>query len=196
MSCSHVSIGHASPASVAFCSVRDDVESARQESVLDVSSSKAGPVYAVFDLRNFLQGRWLVERLFLDCTEGNRGTFSGIACFSEAGAGDLSYHEEGQMCYGNHTGVARRYYLYRFPSAYLAMVRLADGRPFHDLDLRQGHWQSIHVCREDCYRGRIRAWSRDRWELRWEVLGPHKNLEIISHYFSTATRGRELDQSK
>ena len=142
---------------------------------------KTTHLHPVLDLRRFLAGRWLVLRLFLDRGEQKSGKFLGTACFAKAGQG-LAYREEGQVRYGGYSGIARQYYRYSFPSAHCAKVHFTDDRLFHDLDLRQGYWQSTHLCDEDCYHGRVQAWSPDRWELEWEVLGPRKDLRIATRY--------------
>ncbi len=105
----------------------------------------------------------------------------GTACFAKAGQ-CLAYREKGQVRYGDYSGIAKQYYLYSFPSAHCAKVHFTDDRLFHDLDLRQGYWQSTHLCGEDRYHGRVQAWSPDRWELKWEVLGPRKDLRIATRY--------------
>jgi hypothetical protein len=153
----------------------------RQGSAGDQSAPKEPDLHRVLELRNFLEGRWSVVRLFVDRGEHKSGTFLGRAYFVEAGEG-LAYREEGQMRYGDYSGIAKRYYVYSFSSAYYAKVQFADGRLFHDLDLRQGYWQTIHRCGEDRYRGRIQACSPERWELGWEVLGPCKDFRIASRY--------------
>jgi len=93
-------------------------------------------------------------RLFLDRGEQKRGKFLGTACFAKAGQ-CLAYREKGQVRYGDYSGIAKRYYLYSFPSAHCAKVHFPDDRLFHDLDLRQGYWQSTHLCGEDRYHGRV-----------------------------------------
>ena len=144
-------------------------------------------LYPVLDLRRFLKGQWLVLRLLRDRREEKNGKFLGKAGFAKTGQG-LAYREEGHMHYGSYSGTARRYYRYSFPSAHYAKVHLTDDRLFHDLDLRQGYWESTHLCGEDRYHARVQAWSPDRWELTWDVLGPRKDHNIISSYMKYGTR--------
>lgn len=138
-------------------------------------------LYPVLDLRSFLKGQWLILRLFLDRGEQKSGKFLGRVCFTKTGQG-LAYREEGHMRYGSYSGIARRYYRYSFPSAHYAKVHFTDDQLFHDLDLRQGYWESTHLCGADRYHGRVQAWSPNRWELKWDVLGPRKDLRIATRY--------------
>lgn len=84
--------------------------------------------------------------------------------------------------------MASRQYRFEFSSAAVANVRFSDGGLFHELDLRDGEWRMLHHCGDDRYDGWVRACGNDAWQLTWRVLGPHKNLLIVSDYRRSAAR--------
>ncbi|MGV9250345.1 DUF6314 family protein [Streptomyces sp. NPDC003697] len=63
-----------------------------------------------------------------------------------------------------------------------AEVRFADGRPFHDLDLRSGRHVADHPCAADLYRGEFTVRDRDHWRTVWRVRGPAKDLVLTTDY--------------
>ena len=62
------------------------------------------------------------------------------------------------------------------------LVRFADGRPFHPLDLREGGCAVAHPCGEDRYEGEYRVAGPDELEVRWRLRGPAKDGRIASRY--------------
>ncbi len=102
--------------------------------------------------------------------------------------GALTYREEGRLALGGFETLAHQSYLYAFPAPHLAHraeVRFADGRAFHLLDLRDGHWSAEHVCGADLYRGRFRVEGADRWSVLWTVTGPRKD-QFLESFFTRA----------
>src|ERR1700744_6503907 len=106
----------------------------------------SGPV----QLAAWLHGRWTVRRTI----NGDGGHFNGVAEFTPAGGEQdvTRWVEHGDLTLGAYTGPARRA-LPLHPGAAGLQVRFDDGRPFHDLDLRHGHWEPTHLCGPDTYRG-------------------------------------------
>ena len=155
--------------------------------------------YPVADLRAYLAGPWVIRRTLADRRNGAQGHFEGRATFTPlerfrfAGAaseqlGALTYREEGRLALGGFETLAHQSYLYAFPAPHLAHraeVRFADGRAFHLLDLRDGHWSAEHVCGADLYRGRFRVEGADRWSVLWTVTGPRKD-QFLESFFTRA----------
>ncbi|MFE1249097.1 DUF6314 family protein [Streptomyces sp. NPDC058735] len=138
------------------------------------------PVPEVLD---YLAGSWRVERSVRDLAGGDEGRFSGTTGFSPLAGGGLLHHESGTFVW---QGVARpaertlRFLPGRAPGT--ADVRFADGRPFHDLDLRSGRHVVGHPCAADLYRGEFTVLDADRWRTVWRVRGPAKDLVLRTGY--------------
>ncbi|UNO43715.1 hypothetical protein KGS77_05615 [Streptomyces sp. MST-110588] len=153
-----------------------------------------------------MAGRWTVERSLLDVRTGACGSFRGTADFrpvqptAPAGPADpdpaapagptapfgtgavLLHAEEGELTWGaTVTRASRTLRLCPRPDG-TADVTFADGRPFHDLDLRTGHWTTRHPCAQDLYGGTFTVRSADEWHLRWQVNGPAKTQLLRSVY--------------
>jgi hypothetical protein len=122
-----------------------------------------------------LTGHWTVERRVLDLRSGTAGRFRGIATFEPDGR----WIEEGTLEFGAYRGPARREL--RIADG---MVRFADGRPFHPLDLSGRTVE--HLCGDDRYSGRYRRLGPDALEVIWEVSGPDKGQRIESVYRRTS----------
>jgi hypothetical protein len=118
-----------------------------------------------------LTGRWTVERRVLDRRTGAAGRFHGVATF----APDGRWTEEGTLELGAYRGPARRELAIAD-----GMVRFADGRPFHPLDLSGRPVE--HRCGDDRYVGEYRLLGPDALEVVWDVTGPHKHQRIASSY--------------
>ena len=127
----------------------------------------------------FLPGRWTVERTLEDAALG-AGAFAGEAVFTPDGDG-LLWRERGRLRLGAYDGPAERT-LRIVPDGEAWLVRFADGRPFHPLDLRGGTWAVVHPCGEDRYEGDYRVAGPDELEVRWRVRGPAKDARIASRY--------------
>jgi hypothetical protein len=130
-------------------------------------------------LTALLTGRWTVERTLEDAALG-LGTFAGEAVFAPDGDG-LLWREEGRLRLGAYDGPATRT-LRIVPEDGGWMVRFADGRAFHPLDLREGACAVEHPCGEDTYDGVYRVAGPDELEVRWRVRGPAKDGVIASRY--------------
>ncbi|MFD7664523.1 DUF6314 family protein [Streptomyces sp. NPDC059788] len=154
------------------------------------AATAPGP-YAVPDTAEFLAGWWTVDRTVLDVRTGTQGTFRGTAHFRPEGPGDgaapgvLLHVEEGELTWnGATTPATRTLRLCPRPDG-TADVTFADGRPFHDLDLRTGHWTTRHPCAADLYQGEFTVVSPGEWHLRWRVGGPAKSQLLRSVYRKT-----------
>jgi hypothetical protein len=60
------------------------------------------------------------------------------------------------------------------------MVYFTDGRPFVDLDLRTGAWQSNHLCGDDRYEIATFVRSRNIVQERWGVQGPTTDYDAVT----------------
>jgi hypothetical protein len=134
------------------------------------------------DLGRYLCGRWQIARDLVDRARNVVGTFSGIATVIAQDATTLHYVEEGTVDFDGYRGEAVRRYSYDLRDDGSAMVRFADGRDFHVLDLRAGVARARHDCGDDVYLGRIRARSIDRLETRWRVTGPGRDLVLVTQF--------------
>jgi hypothetical protein len=130
-------------------------------------------------LADYLPGRWRVERTLHDAALG-AGRFRGTASFTREG-GALAWMESGRMRLGRYDGPARRE-LRIVPDGDGWEVRFADGRPFHRLDLRDGHSRFTHPCGEDRYAGELALRGPDAFEITWEVSGPAKAQRLRARY--------------
>ncbi|ATL26397.1 DUF6314 family protein [Streptomyces formicae] len=150
-----------------------------------------------------LAGTWHVERTVRDLADGSEGHFSGTVRFTPLPApdeGGLLHHESGTFTWHGTARPAER--TLRFLPGEVpgtARVEFADGRPFHDLDLRTGRHTADHPCAADLYRGDFEVADEDHWRTRWRVGGPAKDLLLITEYVrvparpaagSSARRGR------
>ncbi|MFS0698763.1 DUF6314 family protein [Cellulomonas sp. 179-A 4D5 NHS] len=154
----------------------------------------------------YLLGTWDVERELVDRRAQVVGTFRGTAVFQEltrtAATGGPAEHgsgvsgdapgravvehaERGELTWGGVTGPAGRT-LHVVPRADgSARVTFADGREFHDLDLRTGRWSALHPCVADAYAGTFTVVSPDEWHVRWDVTGPAKDHTLTTTYRRT-----------
>ncbi|MVO90200.1 hypothetical protein GPA10_36975 [Streptomyces sp. p1417] len=163
------------------------------------ATEPTGPVHAVPDVLAFLLGDWRVERTvrdFAGAAAGGaaagpvEGHFSGTTRFTPldgtgpvrdaAGAG-LLHHESGTFTWHGVARPAER--TLRFlpgGRAGTVAVHFADGRFFHDLDLRSGRHTADHPCARDLYRGTFEVYDADHWRTRWRVAGPAKDLLLTT----------------
>ncbi|MGV9991422.1 DUF6314 family protein [Streptomyces sp. NPDC003374] len=139
--------------------------------------------WPVPDALGFLAGRWRVERSVRDLASGEAGSFTGSTAFTALDGGGLLHRESGTFVWRGAARPAGR--TLRFlPGAApgTADVRFADGRPFHDLDLRSGRHLAGHPCAADLYRGEFTVLDADRWRTVWRVRGPAKDLVLTTDY--------------
>ncbi|MBE1595797.1 hypothetical protein H4687_001926 [Streptomyces stelliscabiei] len=116
-----------------------------------------------------------------DLTSGAEGEFTGRTVFSPLNDGGLLHRETGTFVWQGAPRPAER--TLRFlpgPVPGTADVRFADGRPFHDLDLTSGHWQTDHPCVADLYRGEFEVHDEDHWRTIWRVGGPAKDHVLVT----------------
>lgn len=137
--------------------------------------------FTVADLRAFLAGHWRFERDLEDHRAGMTGVITGDATFA-AENGALRYRETGEMRLGDYRGRAHQSYVYRFPDCGTAQVCFTDGRAFHTLDLRGGHWRAVHRCGADTYEGHFRVLGPDAWDAGWRITGPRKDQRLAARY--------------
>lgn len=139
--------------------------------------------YPVPDVAAYLAGRWYVARTVQDLRSGAEGSFRGLADFRPDPAGDgLLHTEEGELTWGGAVHPAGRTLRLRPRPDGTAQIAFADGRPFHDLDLRDGRWTAAHPCAADRYAGTFTAVGADAWHLVWRVGGPAKDQLLRSVY--------------
>ncbi|MEU1515757.1 DUF6314 family protein [Streptomyces sp. NPDC005811] len=135
------------------------------------------------DVLAHLAGRWRVERVVRDPTSGDGGRFRGTTLFSPLDGGGLLHEESGTFTWQGVDRPAER--TLRFLPGLVpgtADVRFADGRPFHDLDLRTGRHTAGHPCAADLYRGEFTVRDADHWRTVWRVGGPAKDLLLTTDY--------------
>ncbi|MFF7725420.1 DUF6314 family protein [Streptomyces sp. NPDC008001] len=131
--------------------------------------------YPVPDAAAYLTGEWSIERALFDLAAGRSGSFRGTAVFRAAGDGRLLHTEDGELHWGGTVSPAGRT-LALLPGADgTCEVTFADGRSFHDLDLRTGSWTVSHPCAADSYEGAFTAVSREEWRVHWRTTGPAKD---------------------
>jgi hypothetical protein len=137
----------------------------------------------VEDLASYLRGSWRIERDILDAAGAPVGRFTGWGRFDLDPEEPvlLRYREEGMLHLGAYAAPASRRLDYRV-HGWRAEVRFVDGRPFHDLDLRDGSDTVQHTCGADLYRGRFEVVSDDSWCHEWSVTGPRKDHLIRTSY--------------
>jgi hypothetical protein len=140
--------------------------------------------WPVPDPVGYLAGRWTIERRLSDDAAGTHGTFTGVGVFTADGGG-LAYEEHGTLDLGHWRGESYRRLRYTPAGPGVLTVEFADGRPFHDLDLRTGFWHAHHPCRADAYEGAFTAVSAEEWHQCWRVHGPAKD-QVIDSVFHRA----------
>ncbi|AWN30832.1 DUF6314 family protein [Streptomyces sp. NEAU-S7GS2] len=139
--------------------------------------------HPVPDVAAYLSGRWSIERTVHDLRTGAEGSFRGTAAFRpDAAGGGLLHSEEGQLSWGGTVAPVSRTLRVRPRPDGTAAIEFADGRPFHDLDLRTGRWTAVHPCAADRYEGTFTAVGPDTWHLEWRVGGPAKDQLLCSVY--------------
>lgn len=137
----------------------------------------------VADTLTFLLGAWRLDRSIEDHRSGTRGTFSGHATLMQPDARAdprASYEERGQLRFGAHAGEARRCLDYRGQEGGVVLVHFCDGRPFVELDLRQGSCRRVHPCGTDRYEITTVVRSETTVEERWRVRGPEKDYAAVT----------------
>ncbi|MEU6355612.1 DUF6314 family protein [Streptomyces sp. NPDC047072] len=142
-----------------------------------------GEFWPVADVLTHLAGSWRTERTVRDLASGDEGEFSGLTVFGQLEGGGLLSEESGTFVWQGVPRPAER--TLRFlpgPTPGTADVRFADGRPFHDLDLRTGRHATDHPCAADLYRGEFTVLDADRWRTVWRVGGPTKDLLLTTDY--------------
>ncbi|MFD5394909.1 DUF6314 family protein [Streptomyces sp. NPDC127097] len=148
----------------------------------DREGTAPGP-HPVPDVAAYLSGRWSIERTVADLRNGPEGRYRGTAEFRpDATGGTLLHHEEGRLAWGGTVQPASRTLRLRPRPDGTAGVEFADGRPFHDLDLRTGRWTAVHPCAADRYEGTFTVVGPDEWHLEWRVGGPAKDQLLRSVY--------------
>ncbi|MGW1781074.1 DUF6314 family protein [Streptomyces sp. NPDC002143] len=142
-----------------------------------------GEFRPVPDVLAYLAGSWRVTRSVRDRASGDEGRFDGVSVFGASDDGGLLQHESGTFVWLGVARPAER--TLRFlpgPTPGTADVRFADGRPFHDLDLRTGRHIADHPCSADLYRGEFTVRDADHWRTVWRVAGPAKDLLLTTDY--------------
>ncbi|MEU5418643.1 DUF6314 family protein, partial [Streptomyces sp. NPDC020667] len=134
----------------------------------------------VQDAAAYLAGWWTVDRTLVDLRTGSCGVFRGTAEFRRLDDASLLHVEDGELSWNGAVNRAGRT-LKLFPQADgTAEVTFADGRFFHDLDLRGGSWTTRHPCGQDLYDGTFTVASPAEWHVRWHTAGPAKDQLLRS----------------
>jgi len=142
----------------------------------------AGPPDAgAASLHAFLAGTWHLDRLARDRRAGVRHVFTGTALATPEGDGLLLDETVAWQVGGQSLTGHRRLHL-AFPAPWRAVVRFADGRFFHNLDLTAGVGGMHHDCPPDRYRGRYRLLGPDAFRVLWLVRGPRKDLVLATDF--------------
>jgi hypothetical protein len=122
-----------------------------------------------------LLGGWRFSRVIEDRREACRHHIDGRLELSVVGRGRIRWRESGQ--WHQETGdveVQRNLWLEREGGRWF--VRFEDGRDFHEWS--PGRVVS-HACSPDTYRGVVEG-SPERWTVRWDVAGPHKDYTMTT----------------
>ncbi|MFE2646527.1 DUF6314 family protein [Streptomyces nigra] len=142
-----------------------------------------GEFWPVPEVLSYLAGRWRVDRSVRDLASGDEGAFTGTTVFGPLEDGGLLHHESGEFVWREVPRPAERTLRFLPGGAPgTADVRFADGRPFHDLDLRTGRHIADHPCSADLYRGDFTVRDEDHWRTVWRVRGPAKDLVLTTDY--------------
>ncbi|MGW3990116.1 DUF6314 family protein [Streptomyces sp. NPDC004830] len=141
-----------------------------------------GEFWPVPDTLAYLAGRWRVSRTVRDLAGGAEGEFAGTTVFGALEGGGLLHRETGAFTWHDVTRPAERTLRFLPGPDGTADVRFADGRPFHDLDLRPGRHVADHPCSADLYRGEFTVRDADHWRTVWRVRGPAKDLVLRTDY--------------
>ncbi|MET9255969.1 DUF6314 family protein [Streptomyces sp. NPDC003717] len=142
-----------------------------------------GAGWPVPDVLAYLAGRWRTERAVVDLAGGAEGRFTGVTVFGPLDGGGLLSREDGRFTWQGVTRPAERTLRWLpGPTPNTADVRFADGRPFHHLDLAEGHHVADHPCAADLYRGEFTVLDEERWRTVWRVGGPAKDLLLTTEY--------------
>ncbi|AWE49298.1 DUF6314 family protein [Streptomyces nigra] len=142
-----------------------------------------GEFWPVPEVLSYLAGRWRVDRSVRDLASGDEGAFTGTTVFGPLEDGGLLHHESGEFVWRGVPRPAERTLRFLPGGAPgTADVRFADGRPFHDLDLRTGRHIADHPCSADLYRADFTVRDEDHWRTVWRVRGPAKDLVLTTDY--------------
>ncbi|MFF9769448.1 DUF6314 family protein [Streptomyces sp. NPDC014636] len=147
------------------------------------NGAAADEYWPVPDVFAHLAGRWRVERDVRDLAGGHEGHFTGVTVFGPLDGGGLLHEESGIFTWQGVARPATR--TLRFlpgPAPSRAIVRFADGRPFHELDLATGRYVAEHPCAADFYRGEFTVRDAGHWRTVWRVGGPAKDLLLTTDY--------------
>jgi hypothetical protein len=143
-------------------------------------------------LLDYLAGEWALRRSLVEVASGRSGWFDGTAVVTPDPTG-ASYREDGWLRWPSYAGPAGRSLRYEHAAGGGLLVRFADGRPFHRLDLAAGAARFRHDCGADVYLGTLEVLGPDEWHQDWSVRGPDKQVEIGSVYRrGTTERGCPL----
>ncbi|MGW6062948.1 DUF6314 family protein [Streptomyces sp. NPDC055189] len=153
----------------------------------EAADAVAVTYHPVPDVLAYLAGEWTVDRTAQDLAGNAEGHFTGTTVFTRLDdddtGGGLLHHESGTFVWRGTARPAER--TLRFlpgEEPGIAQVTFADGRPFHDLDLRTGRHTADHPCALDLYRGEFEVHDEERWRMRWRVAGPAKDLILTTAY--------------
>lgn len=138
--------------------------------------------HKILNLKAWLQGEWLFERIVQDFKSSQIGKMTGQGSFTPHQKGFL-YQELARFSFGAYHEEVRQSYLYSFSSLTCAEVFFIDGRFFHTLDLSTGQQQVVHHCGSDIYEGSFNLLSHANWQIKWSIAGPRKKMIINTQFY-------------
>jgi hypothetical protein len=128
----------------------------------------------------FSSKTWSIQRRILDRRFDLYWSFCGKANFESQGSVWI-YEEQGELVSRAQSYSTKRRYIYELQDDSLN-VRFDDGRHFYSIDCRLLPYANFqHICGSDRYLGRLSIGSNG-WNNEWQVIGPNKDLEILSGY--------------
>lgn len=124
---------------------------------------------------------WNIQRIMVDRYLNLESSFEGNGRFVSCKF-DWIYEEWGVLFSNGQTYSASRRYIYEIQNNSLS-IRFEDGKPFYLLNCDELPVASFeHFCGQDSYFGRLKIEPRS-WSNIWEIIGPKKDLKILSAYF-------------
>ncbi|WP_085784737.1 DUF6314 family protein [Candidatus Nucleicultrix amoebiphila] len=131
--------------------------------------------------QRWFEGEWILERTIVDRRQNLLGNVTGRLRIVKKES-QLFLNESGVLHYGAYEGPVSQQMSMTFTMPYYADVFFANGRYFHNLDLREKEWRIEHHCGHDLYKGCYQIDPNNFFMITWQVNGPRKNLSLLSKY--------------
>lgn len=114
------------------------------------------------------------------------GSAQGVVQVQEQANGWL-FNEQGYYLtpHGKRIAMSNRFY-WQCNAQGILLSHLRYQQPVELFELQpvdSQHWQSVapHICRADRYQAEL-VWQANGFSLTWQIIGPHKNEQIVYHY--------------